>query len=121
MINDLITFCEDIDELLAELVSKGYVNEAGEAVFPICDRTPTQKKDGKARSSLIRCVCDDNMALLESFGSLEILGTKAEVDADPVKTEKYLRTYSRDPVTYTDPETGEPLTYTPPKWHGAFA
>ena len=121
MIKDLIAFCEDIDTLVAELVSKGYVDEDGEPVFPISDRTPAQKKDGKSRSILVHCVCNETMELLQSFDSIEVLGTKAEVDADPVKTEKYLRTYSRDPITYTDPETGETVTYTPPKWHGAFA
>lgn len=121
MYKDLITFCENIDRLRTELIDKGYVSESGEPVFPIQNRTPTQNKNLPVTTSYVRCITDEDLELLSSFDAIEILGTKAEVDEDSGKTKKYESAYSRDPVVFIDSETGEEVTYTPPKWHGDFA
>ena len=122
MYQDLVSYCSDIEALRAELIAKGYVEEdTGEPSFPLINRTPTQKANQPQTVTLIRCVSELDIELLASFESIEILGTKEEVDADPDKTAKYELAYSRDSYTMTDPETGEVITKTPPYWHGTFA
>ena len=121
MFNDLLTFCINIHDFRGELIDKGYTDESGEPVLPLLNRTPTQNRNSPRTTSYVRCRNDEEVALLYSFGTLEVLGTKEEVDADPEKTAKYESAYSREPYTVTDPETGEEITNTPPYWHGAFA
>ncbi|MCW7555529.1 hypothetical protein NX722_23480 [Endozoicomonas gorgoniicola] len=117
---DLITYTANLPELKKELVKKGYKNEDGSPYLPVC-MTPVQHGDVLHSVTLCRICSEEERTLLNDLQYLEVLGTKEEVDADPAKTAKYKEGYSRDPVTYTDPETGETVTYTPPKWHGAFA
>ena len=121
MFKDLLTYCPNIMALRLELVECGFVDDNGEPVFPLENKTPTQNRNKPVTASLVRCLSDSDVELLNSFESLEVLGTKEEVDADPEKTAKYESAYSREPVVYVDSETGERFTHTPPKWHGAFA
>ena len=118
---DLVTYCQDSEKLCAELSERGFVSEDGGVYFPLNNRTPTQNNNRPETVTLIRCTTNNEVELLKSFNSIEVLGTKEEVDADPEKTAKYESAYSREPYTVKDSETGEEYTVTPPKWHGDFA
>ncbi len=120
--NDLISYCQDIEALRTELTDRGYVDdETGEPVFPLPNRTPNQQRMPPKSITLLRCVTDDDETLLHSSTSLEILGTYDDVFADPVKYLTYSSAYPHDPYTIIDPETGEEITITPPKKFGVFA
>lgn len=117
---DLISYCQDIEALRLELIERNYIDESGKPFFPLANKTPTENKNTPTTVTLIRCLSDADIELLESFTSLENLGTKDEVDEDTDKTSKYESAYSRDSYQITDSETGEVHTLTPPYWHGGF-
>ncbi len=118
---DLISYCENIEDLRAELTDNDHTDEDGSPVFPLPNRTPTQKRNDPKTVTLVRCTSDDDEQVLHSFNSLEVLGTYEEVFADDEKYAKYSAAYPHDPYTVTDPETGEEITITPPKKFGVFA
>ncbi|WP_448215303.1 hypothetical protein [Endozoicomonas sp. 2B-B] len=117
---DLLTYTSNLPALRQELVEKGDVDESGNPFLNIC-MTPVQHNGEFHSVTLCRTSSDEEREKLNSYIHLEVLGTKEEVDADPEKTTKYEAAYSREPVTMTDPDTGEQITYTPPHWHGEFA
>ena len=122
MRKEILLFCENIDALRAELNKSNYVDEeTGKPVFPFANRTPVQKGNQPHTICNALIESDADIDWLESFDSVEILGTYEEVFADPDKYAKYKLAYPHDPVEVTDPETGEKTTYTPPKKFGVFA
>ncbi len=118
--NDLISYCPDIEKLRKELKDKGYVDEDDNPVFPLMNHTPIQEANKPETITLIRCVNQADCDVLNSFTSLEVLGTYDEVFADPDKYAKYSSAYPHDETTETDPDTGETTTITPPKKFGVF-
>ncbi len=121
MFTDLISYCDNIETLRAELIDKDYIEEeTNKPILPLHNKTPIQNMNTPKTVTLIRCVSDEDIELLNTFDSLEVLGTKKQVDIDHDKTVKYESVYSRDPIISTNSETGEEFTYTPPKWHGDF-
>ncbi|MET4696939.1 hypothetical protein [Endozoicomonas lisbonensis] len=121
MYKELISFCPNIESLRTELTNRGFIDEDGEPLFPLTNRTPIQKKFYPKTTTSVLCLSGVDIELLTSFECIEVLGTKEEVDADPDKTAKYVSAYSRDSYTITDPETNEGITITPSYWHGGFA
>lgn len=119
---DLISYCPDIEALRTELTDRGYVEEeTKEPVFPLGNVTPTQKSNNPVTIKLVRCVTDEDVELLNSFDSLEILGTYDEVFSDDEKYAKYSSAYPHDEYTTTYQDTGEEITVTPPKKFGVFS
>lgn len=119
MQTDLISFCSNIDSLIVELIEKKHIDDNGNPIFPLLNKTQTQKKNNTT-VTLIRVTNSYEEKLLESFDSIEILGTKEQVDSNKELTTKYELAYSRKPYTVINPESGEEKTITPPHWHGDF-
>ncbi|WP_448216295.1 hypothetical protein [Endozoicomonas sp. 2B-B] len=117
---DLLTYTSNLPALKQELIDKGHSDEDGNPVLNIC-MTLVQHGGELHSVTLCRTSTNEEREMLNSFTHLEVLGTKEEVDADPAKTAKYEKAYSRASVTMTDPDTQEQVTYTPPHWHGEFA
>ena len=115
---DLVIYCADSAALESDLINNGYVDDEGGAFLPFC-KTPDQIK-GQKTLCLVR-VSDSELSKLQSFEQLEILGTYDEVFADAAKMKKYNSVYSTASYEYTDEETGETITVTPPKKFGVFA
>lgn len=132
--HDVLTYCADtaafIDELRDQLPA--YLDEglplpdpldADAAPAPprprfLVDKTPTVRHDNETLA-LIR-VTPEQLEDLSSLTSLEILGTYAQVLADPELRARYDAVYPRQPVTLPGPD-GVDLVYTPPELIGVFA
>ena len=106
---DLITYCSDTEQLMTE------IQQAGFERIPLV-KTPTQR-NGNETLALVRV---EDVADIEKWSFLTILGTYEEVFADPELLTIYDRIYSRTPITVTD-EEGNEYTYTPPDKFGVFA
>jgi hypothetical protein len=117
---DVITYCPDPSLLVAEVAEKlpHYLTEDGEFCV---DKVPVvHTSNGTATLCLVRCRDEEEIQLLSSLSSLEVLGTYDQVFADPALTAKYDSVYNRSPKTYTD-EEGNEYTVTPPNRIGEFA
>lgn len=124
---DIITYVQDSQALIAELqekfpelVSKPDLDNGDPGGKFLVTKTPTVRNAAGESLSLVRG--DD--ALLDVATQLEnltALGTYEEVFNDPDLLAIYDRVYDRTPKTFTDPETGEQITYTPPDKFGVFA
>lgn len=123
MFTDLISYCDNIKTLQAELTTVKAVDEDNQPVFPLHDKTPIQNRNPPKTMTLVRIRNADteSMNLLKSFKAIEILGTYDEVFADPAKYARYSAAYPHEPYTVKDEETGETITITPPKKFGVFA
>jgi hypothetical protein len=123
LVDQLITYTDYgkfINELLEKMPQLVAQDDDGETSLTFKGQTPTvTNKDGEGMF-LAR---DDGATFLEMSAKLvnsSILGTYDEVFADSAKKITYDRIYDQTPITYTDPDTGEEITYTPPPKFGVF-
>ena len=118
---DLITYCPNIANLCKELTDKAMVDENGEPVLALT-KTPLSYSNPQGKTlSLVRITCPEELEIIESLDGLMILGTYKDVFADEALLAMYDSVYDRSTQVWTDPETGEKHTYTPPEKFGVFA
>ncbi len=113
---DLITYCNNTDDLIAELELKfpQYVNVENKQF--LIDKTPTIRFENETMS-LVRV---NDSYIINDLESLQVLGTFEQVFADPQKKEIYDRLYPRTPEVWLDENEVE-HTYIPPEEFGKFA
>ena len=116
---DIVTYVQDSKALIAELQEKfpDLVSEEGEFLV---DKTPTVRNAAGESLALVRGD-DALLAVGEQLESLQMLGTYEDIFNTPELLAIYDSVYDRTPKTFTDPETGEEITITPPEKFGVFA
>lgn len=108
MFNDVVTYCEDTESLVKEVMVKYpqylYLDEEDYPSFVL----PKTKilRNGLLTLTLVR-VSDEELKLLDALDSLEILGTFDEIKADADKLKKYDSVYLREDLVIVDPDLGE--------------
>jgi len=116
---DIITYVPDSKALVLELQEKfpGLVSDEGKFLV---DKTPTVRNAAGESLALIRG--DDTLLTVgEQLESLQMLGTYEDIFNTPELLAIYDSVYDRTPKTFTDPDTGEEITITPPEKFGVFA
>lgn len=98
---DLIIYSPDVTLLGPELVEKrpDYVCVVNGSVIFNVPKTPT-KRIGNETISLVR-VTDEQVALFDGLINCQVLGTREEVFADPVKPALYRKFYPGTSATVT--------------------
>jgi len=119
---DTITYCEDTTALIQEVQEKYpdkiNTDENGNVTFLIT-KTPTVRNESKTLT-LVRC-SDEELEILESLTTLQVLGGYDEIFNDDVKHDLYKSVYPYDiSLTYTD-EAGNTVEYSRPQRIGVFA
>jgi len=93
------------------------VSEEGDILI---SKTPTVKN--ATGESMFLVLADDVLiGKFETLQTLQMLGTYEDVFGTPEILAIYDSVYDRTPKTFTDPDTGEEITYTPPDKFGVFA
>lgn len=128
---DLLVYCPDTALLVAE-VQANYPKWIAHEDFHnrkfLVDKTPTVR-NGNKTLALVRCrdgapgepETEAVLLALEEAGVLVVLGTYEECFADPEAKALYDSVHVREPITYTDPESGEEHTHIPAERIGEFA
>ena len=117
---DVITYCENIPAMVAEIAEKFPERLSEDGKF-LVTKIPTVVVRSAGKSlCLVRCLDDQEYADLDSLENLEVLGTYEEVFSDPEKLAKYDSVYDRSPRILHD-DKGSQYTYTPPDKIGVFA
>jgi hypothetical protein len=115
---DIITYVEDSAALVAELKEK-FPDLVDDDNNFLVTKTPTIRNAEGHSLALVRG--DDQLvALGAQLEHLTLLGTYDEVFSNEDKLAIYNSVYDRTPKTFTDPETGEEYTVTPPEKFGVF-
>jgi len=111
-------FIDEIVEKMPQLVVQD--EETGDTSLTFKAQTPTVTNKNGEGMFLARDAEETFIEMNAKLFQSSILGTYDEVFADPAKKITYDRIYDQTPITYTDPETGEEFTYTPPEKFGVF-
>jgi hypothetical protein len=115
---DVITYVQDSAALVAELQDNfpDLVDDEGNFLV---NKTPTVKNTNGESLALVRGD-DVLLAVGEQLTNLTILGTYDDIFASTELSDIYDSVYDRTPKTFTDEETGETYTITPPDKFGVF-
>ena len=116
---DIITYVQDSKALIAELQEK-FPNLVSEEGKFLVDKTPTVRNAAGESLALVRGD-DALLAVGEQLESLQMLGTYEDIFNTSELLAIYDSVYDRTSKTFTDPETGEEITITPPEKFGVFA